>query len=155
MQHRRRLVEAALTLVQAWVAHGMPYGNDVLGSFDAWAQVHGGILEVAGVPGFLTNRHDSEAITTSDDAAWTALCDLWWETFHDDNVTASDLFPLIEGLPEFPLGGSPSDRGQRVSFGASLRANRDRIFNGRQIRFVGTVQRAAQYRLVSTGEVPF
>ena len=51
-----RLVWALLTLVQAWIAAGRPKGGVTLGSFESWARIIGGILEVAEIPGFLQNR---------------------------------------------------------------------------------------------------
>lgn len=158
LRHRGELVGAALTLVQAWVAQGMPEGEHVLGSFDAWASVHGGILDVTGVPGFLAGRTVHEAITVSDDAAWAAFTEVWWQRFGGSAVLASQLFPLARDIPEFPLGTAPSDRGQRTAFGRGLSRNRDRIFNGRQVRFAGEYHNAAQYRLVAVddaGDAPF
>lgn len=69
-KNRRELVRAALTLVEHWrrgpaaVEGGYLYvrtgddplvGRRTLGSFDPWAAVMGGILDAAGVPGFLSN----------------------------------------------------------------------------------------------------
>lgn len=152
--NRARLVHAALTVVQAWVAAGMPAGTDVLGSYDRWAEVHGGILAVIGQPGFLANRNDNDAVTVSDDASWASFVDLWWESFRDRDVTASDLFSLLKHVPDFPLAGN-NDRAVATSFGSGLRRHRDRIFNYRQITFTGTVRHAATYRLISTEQVPF
>ena len=39
--------------MRAWLAAGRPPGKRILGSFESWAAVVGGILEHAGVPGFL------------------------------------------------------------------------------------------------------
>src|SRR5207244_2518221 len=50
-ENRGALVHAALTLCQAWVAAGRPAGQRTLGMFEGWAEVVGGVLEVAGVPG--------------------------------------------------------------------------------------------------------
>jgi putative DNA primase/helicase len=70
--NRRELVCAALTLVKHWLdgpvedteggylfvrGEGGPRGGHrTLGSFERWAHVIGGILEAAGVEGFLENR---------------------------------------------------------------------------------------------------
>src|SRR6516164_6851097 len=52
-ENRGQLVWAALTLARAWIAAGRPAGTEVLGMFEAWTDVIGGILGVAGVPGLL------------------------------------------------------------------------------------------------------
>ncbi len=57
-ENRGLLVRAALVLVQAWIAAGRPRCSARLGSFESWAAVLGGILQVAGVPGFLGNTDD-------------------------------------------------------------------------------------------------
>jgi putative DNA primase/helicase len=48
--NRARLVAACLTLCQAWIAAGRPRGTRTIGSYENWAQVIGGVLEVAGIP---------------------------------------------------------------------------------------------------------
>lgn len=52
-ENRPRLVSAALTIIQAWVRKGMPDGSKSKASFEQWARVMSGILENAGVEGFL------------------------------------------------------------------------------------------------------
>ena len=54
IEHEVALTEAVLTIVQAWVRAGMPPGTKTLGSYEAWARVLGGILDVAGIPGSST-----------------------------------------------------------------------------------------------------
>ena len=53
---RARLVHSCLTLVRAWFAHGRPDGTVTKGSYEQWARVLGGILDIAGIPGLLTNE---------------------------------------------------------------------------------------------------
>jgi hypothetical protein len=56
-KNRRDLLTAILTLVRAWFAQGCPYPKRGVsfGSFETWERFTGGILEVAGMPGFLGN----------------------------------------------------------------------------------------------------
>jgi putative DNA primase/helicase len=53
--NRARLVAACLILCQNWASGGRPLRARSLGSFETWGQTLGGILHVAGVPGFLGN----------------------------------------------------------------------------------------------------
>src|SRR5262249_7584717 len=53
--HRAQLVWAALTLCRAWIVAGKPAGKQKLGMFEGWVETMGGILDVAGVRGLLTN----------------------------------------------------------------------------------------------------
>ena len=65
--NRARLVAACLTLCQAWIAAGRPKGGRVVGSFESWSEVMGGVLEVAGIEGFLEqHRRDERGIRRRD-----------------------------------------------------------------------------------------
>jgi hypothetical protein len=54
-ENRGQLVWSALTLCQSWIAADRPKGTQTLGMFKGWAEVMGGILDKAGVPGLLAN----------------------------------------------------------------------------------------------------
>jgi hypothetical protein len=55
--HRGDLIAALLVLARYWFLNGRPKPKKVrsLGSFETWCNVVGGILELAGVEGFLGN----------------------------------------------------------------------------------------------------
>ena len=53
---RHRIVSAALSIVRQWLDAGAPRGRAVFGGFESWAAVMGGVLDMAGVDGFLGNR---------------------------------------------------------------------------------------------------
>src|SRR5262249_24939321 len=55
-ENRGKLVWAAFTLVQNWIAKGKPEGLARIGSFESWSATMGGILGAAGVTGFLGNQ---------------------------------------------------------------------------------------------------
>ncbi|MEE8384368.1 MAG: bifunctional DNA primase/polymerase, partial [Dehalococcoidia bacterium] len=58
-RHRHELVWAILVLTQNWIARGMPrWTGRPLGSFESWSRVVGGILQTAGIGGFLANREE-------------------------------------------------------------------------------------------------
>lgn len=56
-KNRRELMIAILTLVRTWFAAGQPMSKRGVsfGSFEAWERITGGIIECAGLPGFLDN----------------------------------------------------------------------------------------------------
>lgn len=146
--HRAELVDACLTLVQAWIADGAKPGKAVMGSYDAWARVHSGILATCGVKGFLENRERADAITVSEDLLWMEFCNAWWDGFGDRVVGAAALFDIAARIPDFPLGERSDQRSQRIAFGKSLKQRLNRIFDGLQINYVKDVNRLAQYRLL-------
>jgi hypothetical protein len=58
-QNRGRLLGALLTMASAWFQAGQPAAHSPsLGSFEEWSRIIGGILEFAGVDGFLGNLED-------------------------------------------------------------------------------------------------
>lgn len=84
MQHRAALVHAALTLIQNWLAKGRPPGKGRLGSFESWAEVMGGILEAAGIDGFLGNLGSLYDRADTEGAMWRELVIVWWATHRDE-----------------------------------------------------------------------
>ena len=95
-EHRSELVSACLSLVQAWINEGMPKGSATLGRYESWAGVLGGILKVAGVPGFLSGRERLHAEADKETTEWTALCEAWWSAYGERPVTAKDVFEIAQ-----------------------------------------------------------
>lgn len=62
LDHRSELLSAVLILARAWVQAGRPRGSASKGSFEAWAEVMGGILDVAGVRGFLDDADEHASL---------------------------------------------------------------------------------------------
>ena len=149
--NRARLVAACLTLCRAWIDAGRPRGRRSIGSYEAWAQTMGGILEVAGIEGFLENLDDMMAASDSEGAMWRNFVAAWWDRFGTAEVGTSDLYDLaITCEPPLPLG-SGNERSQRTRLGKSLGRIRDRIFviDNRSLRIEagGTFRRAQRWRL--------
>lgn len=145
--NRHHLVRACLILVQRWIRESGNPGSARLGSFEAWSQLHSGILETIGVPGFMANKREAEQITRADDIAWEAFVGSWWGIHHAAEVGTAELFPIAQEVPEFPLGRSPNEQAQKTALGRALRQNRDRIFDGKRIEFAGTVSRLSRFKL--------
>jgi hypothetical protein len=51
----------------------------------------GGILHVAGVPGFLGNLDEVMEASDSEGGSWRAFIQLWWDRFGSAEVSVSDL----------------------------------------------------------------
>lgn len=150
--NRGPLVAACLTLGRAWVEAGRPrYQRTTLGSFESWSETMGGILDVAGVPGFLTNADELYEASDAEGIMWRSFVAAWWDRFGTAEVGTSDLFPIAGKCePPLPLGNG-SDRSQRTRLGKALGRMRDRVFAigdlHVRIRAVGTAQRAQRWTL--------
>ena len=149
--NRARLVAACLTLCRAWISAGRPRGQRSIGSYEAWAQTMGGILEVAGIEGFLENLDDMMAASDSEGAMWRGFISSWWDRFGTAEVGSSDLYDLaITCEPPLPLG-SGNERSQRTRLGKSLGRMRDRVFavDGRSLHITaaGVKHQAQRWHL--------
>jgi putative DNA primase/helicase len=148
-RNRACLVAACLTLGCAWIAAGMPRHQKTIGSFEGWAQVMGGILEVAGVPGFLGNLREMYQRADTEGAAWRAFVGLWWERFGTRSVAAADLYDLALQC-SMPLARG-DEHAKRTSLGKALGRMRDRIYttNGRRLRVhhAGSAHGAQRWQL--------
>ena len=132
-QHRADLVWALLVLVQHWISCGRPpFRTRTLGSYESWAEVIGGILNTAGIDGFLANTDTFHARADAETTAWSAFTEAWWQAYPDRAVTVADLFSLAADFsPE--LLGDGSDRSQRSRLGRGLAQRVDWIIGGRRL----------------------
>jgi len=129
-EHRGELARAALVLGQAWIAEGKPMPDDapVLGMFESWSQVMGGILKVAGIPGFLGNLSEFYDASDSEGADIRAFLSAWWEKHGQEKVTPAELF-AIATAPDSTLDVSAkTEQGQRVKLGRMLKSWKDRHY---------------------------
>lgn len=154
--NRGALVAACLTLGRAWVVAGKPrYRTTTLGSFESWAETMGGILDVAGVPGFLANVDELYEASDAEGIMWRSFVGAWWDRHGTAQVVTADLFQ-IAGLCEPPLPlGDGSERSQRIRLGKSLGHMRDRVFalDGLRVRIraAGISHQAQRWQLVVEG----
>ncbi|MGE0536746.1 MAG: hypothetical protein AB7O68_17375 [Pirellulales bacterium] len=147
--HRHCLVWAALTLIQAWIARGRPVGTQTLGRFEAWAQVIGGILDVAGVPGLLNNRAELQQRAGEDRAEWRAFVATWFDRFQVRAVGTKELLTLAreKDLLSAVLGDK-TEQGQKLRLSAALKSMVDRVVAGYRIEPAGHDHKSRnQFRL--------
>ena len=149
--NRARLVAACLTLCQAWIAAGKPRGKKTIGSYENWAQIVGGVLETAGIPGFLGNLEEMMAASDSEGAGWSAFIAAWWDRFGTAEVAGADLFDVATFCDPAPPISGHTERAQKTAFGMSLTKMRDRVFSVGdakvRMRSAGTYRRAAKWKL--------
>lgn len=128
---RAELVWSVLVLVQDWVSDGRPPAEHptTLGMFESWAETIGGILEHAGIPGFLGNLDEFYDTADAEAAAWRSFVAAWWNKYLDGAFGVSDLYQLAAEL-DAPLDlGDGGERSQRIRLGKQIGAMRDRQFN--------------------------
>jgi len=134
-RHRADLVHAVLVLVRAWVAAGMPECAHTIGSFESWARVIGGILDVAEIPGFLCNTEELYEVADAEGNEWREFVAAWWNRFGARWVNTSELFDLsVNNELLANVTGDKSARSQKTRLGKALSALRDRQFDSWRIK---------------------
>lgn len=155
LQHRGELLAAVLTLARAWYAAGSPSPRiKPIGSFESWTMVIGGILEYAGIAGFLENADtqvDEESIQ------WEGFLLAIRRSFGSNPFTTADLWrhcadsnsQIHQALPDFEAEYSEREGSFQRRMGQSLRARIGRLYGKSQV-FVeraGTEHGAARWKI--------
>ncbi|MFK7602666.1 hypothetical protein ACI3L1_10680 [Deinococcus sp. SM5_A1] len=103
-QHRPRLLWAVFTLIQAWVAAGMPEGTVYESGMRKYSQRVGGVLEHAGYGGVLMNMNQLHNQTNREDEDFNTLIALWAEAYSTARVTATEICKLMQDHDLYPDG---------------------------------------------------
>jgi len=155
---RPQLVNACISIIQAWVDAGMPryQGAETLGRFESWFEIMGGILKVAGVEGFMANRETLYAVADAEATEWAALCVQWFDVHGSTPITAKNLLRMArESDLALGIWAGKSDISAQQRFGYALQNRRDRVFGPYRIRHAGNSAGSGshQYRLERTSKV--
>jgi hypothetical protein len=92
LENHAVFIAAGLTLARAWFIRGQKPGQYTLGSFEEWAETIGGILDLAGIPGFMGNAEAFFQDTV--EANWTAFVETWHDQYGEEPVLAKDLMQI-------------------------------------------------------------
>lgn len=129
LTHRGELIHALLTMVQAWIARGKPMGTQRLGSFEKWAAIIGGILEVAGISGFMGNLDTLYAESDQDRQSWVPFIQGWWDAHGSTPKRPTELNDLCQERDFLcQVRGDRTLQSQITRLGRALYQNRDRVF---------------------------
>lgn len=140
LANRGDLIWAGLVLVRAWVQRGRPEGPQSMASFDSWARTIGGILQVAGIPGFLEAQ--KERRIQSDDLAgqYAAFFESVYEKLGTEDFGVKDLKWVVDPNdatydPEMLQGVLTKEtKGERAKqLGWRLSQNVERVYGGFQL----------------------
>jgi hypothetical protein len=132
-RHRHDVIWACLVLVQHWLARGRPdWSGAPMGSYESWCRVLGGILETAGIQGFLENRRELYSRGDADSEEWRAFTSAWWNEHRDSPVKVAELQSIAEEtlVSWFDaLKDGSSDKTIRTKLGKALATRRDTRFD--------------------------
>jgi hypothetical protein len=135
-KHRAELMTAILTLVRAWFAQGQPRPSRSasFGSFEAWERIAGGIVQVAGIEGFLGNLKVWRSESDFDTQYWTGHLRWLRETFGAEAFRTAQVKEKALTDPSSYLAppklDDPSDKGYGKALGEGYSRLRDRRYDG-------------------------
>jgi len=153
--NRAQLIWSCLVLIRNWVARGQPLGTVRLGSYQRWADVMGGILEAAGIPGFMANAQEMYARADEESGEWREFVSCWAENFMFRPVTVKELFAMVEENDLLNSLSGKSESGQRKALGVRLSKQVDRMFGPYKICKGGSKHdNNRAYRLSYEGKSP-
>ena len=100
-RNRRTLFEAALTLTEGWVAAGCPPPTNVpiIANFESFCETVGGVLEFAGIPGFLGNFDEMFDEVDPTEDAWEFFLTALFEVMGSHLMTSRELLNTVSQVP--------------------------------------------------------
>ena len=141
LDNRVALLEALLTLVRAWFVAGQPQSaaGRRFGSFESWGGMVGGILQVAGVEGFLGNLVETRSESDYERTYW--LDHYRWLTrkfgVGTSFTVGSVVRKLLEdgpGTAECPPGlEDPEAKGYNRRLGQAYRHQKNKVLDDLQL----------------------
>ena len=159
-KHRRDLMAAILTLVRAWFAQGSPYPKRGVsfGSFETWERIVGGIVETAGLPGFLGNLTVWRSESDFDTQYWTGHLKWLAEQFGDRPFRTAEVKTKAMADPAAymapPKLDDPAEKGYTKALGEAYSRLRGRWFEGVRIERQGSSHGHVSLWRVITDEEP-
>lgn len=146
---RGDLVRACLVLVRHWLVEGRPLRTKVaLGTFQAWADTLGGLLDCAGFQGFLANSTKLYEEADEEGRMWREFVAAWAAEFGDTWRTAKELVGLASDKAAIgSVLGDKGEKSQQIRLGKALARLNGRVFGEHTIRCgIDQHSKAARYR---------
>jgi DNA polymerase-1 len=155
-QNRNQILTAILTLIRAWYAAGSPNPRRGVsfGSFETWEKTMGGILDVAGISGFLDNQDEFRSESSTENNFWVNHLVWLSDTFGDKEFTTRDVHTALKNArsdAEAPPNMEDlDDKGYTRKLGLAYAKHRDRYMGGyRLVRNESKVHNRTMWRVES------
>ena len=94
---RPQLVHAVLTVLRGWVVAGKPPGSMILGSFEGWSRVIGGVIEWLGLPNPIRTQqeYDDRVGSTGEAGALLVFLRAWVNVYGFESRTVREVLTLL------------------------------------------------------------
>lgn len=167
-ENRPALVRACLILCKAWIQRGKPApsakARPILGRYESFIHVIGGILETLGFDSFMENRKAFTERADTERSSRSELAHLWFQKVdrlkigmdgieRTKALKAGEILTAIGGKPDC-LTLDPKYKDERTAFGYYLGKQHDIVagYVGPETDADDSRWISAQYRIVKTGK---
>jgi hypothetical protein len=144
-QNRADVQAAILTLVRAWLEAGGQTRAKKVSRFPAWERIIGGILETAGIEGFLDNHKAARENADGETTAWRGFIEAWYAAHDDDFRTVAELLQTPDGDD---LKAFIGDKDAGKIFGKMLQKRKNQVIHGYKVTREEPRGRVNRWRLV-------
>ena len=131
-KNRSKLVDACITIVMDWVRAGRPTWNGKpLGSFESFSLVMGGILQNAGVSGFMSDMEYQREGMDAETQQIKGLIQAWHDAYGTKGISGKQIVSLSDAaeLDISDIWGDGSERSQATRAGKFAKTQLDRFFS--------------------------
>lgn len=138
-QNRAALISACLTLVRAWFAAGQPAPRlaFAFGSFESWQKILAGVLETAGVDGFLAGVREWRSESDFERQHWVSHLQWLYETFGSAEFFTGHVAEKLDRAgksAEYPHNlEDPTVKGYARKLGQAYAKQEGRVLDGYQL----------------------
>jgi len=101
-ENRGAYIAAILTVIRAWFVAGKPEasGSQILGKFEDYCCILGGVLNFMGIKGFLGNLDAMYGELDTETPQWDSFLSVWHKKIGNKPVTVSELLSHIKSDTE-------------------------------------------------------
>jgi hypothetical protein len=80
-EHSSEVLRALLVLTTGWAQAGAPRRNVRMGGYSEWTSAMAGLLDWAGIPGFMANRDETAIELDEESGEWHAFLETWYRIY--------------------------------------------------------------------------
>jgi hypothetical protein len=151
-EHAAEILTALLTLVVGWVEAGAPRRNIRMGGYSEWTSAMGGLLDWAGIPGFMADRSATSIDLDEEAGEWHALLAAWYRVYGTTPKATKEVLLHSDIAEEVPLN-SRNEKPVPRQFGQWLNARMGRYYGDyRLVRHPGPANGGALWSVSSLAD---
>lgn len=116
-ENRGILLSKLLTMAGSWVQAGKPKGDAlIIGGFDEWVEIVGGILKFSGIEGFLGNLSKLYEDVDIGNDEWADFFQVWYDVNDDKPMTSALILMQIENEDSKMSSMTPTELAEKIKF---------------------------------------